>query len=137
MLLLQRVGDVLKQPALLQGVDAATALAMWQQRVAATQQQQQQQSQPQQQQQQRVAVAQQQQQSQQSQPQQQQHLQHLEALQQQYDGPSTHSGGSSSSSRCHDPQLLLCCLQRDVVRCVAADRSYSPYCDMAKSLAGV
>ena len=28
------------------------------------------------------------------------------------------------------------CLQRDVVRCVHADRSYSPYCDMAKSLAG-
>jgi hypothetical protein len=32
---------------------------------------------------------------------------------------------------------LLQRLQRDVIRCVYADRSYSPYCDMAKSLAGV
>jgi hypothetical protein len=42
---------------------------------------------------------------------------------------------SSSSSR-WEPQLLLQCLQRDVVRCVHTDRSYSPYCDIAKSLAG-
>jgi hypothetical protein len=43
---------------------------------------------------------------------------------------------SSSSSSRWEPQLLLQCLQRDVVRCVHTDRSYSPYCDIAKSLAG-
>jgi hypothetical protein len=35
-----------------------------------------------------------------------------------------------------DVTSLLQRLQADVVRCVHADSSYSPYCDMAKSLAG-
>jgi hypothetical protein len=35
-----------------------------------------------------------------------------------------------------DVTALLQRLQADVVRCVHADSSYSPFCDMAKSLAG-
>jgi uncharacterized HAD superfamily protein len=38
--------------------------------------------------------------------------------------------------RAADVTALLQRLQADVVRCVHADSSYSPFCDMAKSLAG-
>jgi len=104
---LQRVGDVLKQPALLNNIDAAAALSMWQQSTGLQQQQQQQQ--------------------QQQKPRKQQ--------QQQQQQRSSSSVSSGSSSR-WDPQQLVQSLQRDIIRCVYADRSYSPYCDMGKSLAG-
>lgn len=107
---LQRVSDVLKQPALLQGVDAAAALQLWQQRATATQPQQHHNH--------------------------QQHHHNHHHQQQQVVPHRQHPGSSSSSRSRWEPQRLLQCLQRDVVRCVHADRSYSPYCDMAKSLAG-
>lgn len=106
------MSDILKQPALLQSVDAAAALQLWQQRVMA---------------------------------QQHEHAHHPHALNSSHRSQRQQQQGqeqvqadfvvSSSSSR-WDPQRLLQWLQRDVVRCVHADRSYSPYCDMAKSLAG-
>jgi hypothetical protein len=43
---------------------------------------------------------------------------------------------AATTSSILDAQHLTQRLQADVVRCIHADRAYSPYCDMAKSLAG-
>jgi hypothetical protein len=97
---------------------------MWQQRVAEQQQQQQQEGQP---------PHRHQHQHKQQPQQQQQVLRHTPV---QSNSSSSQSSDPSRASSRWDPQLLIARLQRDVVRCVHADRSYSPYCDMAKSLAG-
>eukprot|EP00878_Enallax_costatus_P021057 GHUV01022277.1.p1 GENE.GHUV01022277.1~~GHUV01022277.1.p1 ORF type:complete len:253 (+),score=91.24 GHUV01022277.1:1062-1820(+) len=63
-----------------------------------------------------------------NQQQQQKHSQQGQQLQQ----PSQNTCSASNSV-----SEVLQRLQADVVRCVHADRSYSPFCDMAKSLAGL
>jgi hypothetical protein len=119
----QRVSDVLKQPSLLQGVDVAACLTAWQQ-----QQQQQQQLGD------TTAAANHQPQRLQPQALPSPVKQHPPPQQQQQYAVS--SSRSSQALVLADPQALLTRLQADVVRCNHADRSYSPFCDMAKSLAG-
>lgn len=124
---LQRVSDVLKQPSLLQSVDVAACLQQW--HLTHTQE---------------AAAA-----AAGSASRQHQHHPHQQQQQQQSamltrngaaagGGSSGDSSGSSAKgpAAAMSPQQLQQRLQADVVRCVYADRAYSPYCDMAKTLAG-
>lgn len=118
---LQRVSDILKDPSLLGTLDRQSCLQEW--LVAAVQQQQQ--------------LL----QHQLAQPQQHRHQQHRQQqkLQEQHRHREQQQLLLQGLEAASSPQGVAALLQRlqvDVVRCVHADSSYSPYCDMAKSLAG-
>lgn len=74
--------------------------------------------------------------SQQGQQQQHRHKQQQKAHEQYQPQQKHREQQPLQQSSSMDVALMLQRLQADIVRCVHADSSYSPYCDMAKSLAG-
>uniref|UniRef100_A0A383WBB4 CDAN1-interacting nuclease 1 n=1 Tax=Tetradesmus obliquus TaxID=3088 RepID=A0A383WBB4_TETOB len=75
--------------------------------------------------------------SQQGQQQQHRHKQQQKAHEQYQPQQKHREQQPMQQSSSMDVALMLQRLQADIVRCVHADSSYSPYCDMAKSLAGL